>query len=85
MTHHISQRLKSSFAFLKINTDTRKHFLTYQKILPAKSINITTHPYYLTERQLKLCHVRYPSTNTMTIQSCPALSAGALEPNCTFA
>ena len=27
-------------------------------------MNITTYPYHLTERQLKLCHVRDPSTVT---------------------
>ena len=31
LTHHISQRLKSSFTFHKINTATRKHFLAYIK------------------------------------------------------
>ena len=34
------------------------------KILAARFMNITTYPYHLTERQLKLCHVRDSSTVT---------------------
>ena len=54
MTHHISQRLKPSFTCLKLTPALGKHFLTYQKILPAKFMDITTHPYHLTQRQLQL-------------------------------
>ena len=31
-------------------------------------MNITTYPYHLTEQQLKLCHVRDPSTDSGQIK-----------------
>ena len=51
MTHHIFTMTE----FILINTRTWKHFLRYM-ILPAMFMNITTHPYHLT--QFKLCRVR---------------------------
>ena len=57
MTHHICTMTE----IILINTGTWKHFLRYmyQKMLPAMFMNITTHPYHLTE--FKLCCVRDPS------------------------
>ena len=66
MTHHIFTMTE----IILINTGTWKHFLRYmyQKILPAMFMNITTHPYHLT--QFKLCRVRN--------------SARSVESYCTF-
>ena len=66
MTRHIFTMTE----IILINTGTWKHFLRYmyQKILPAMFMNITTHPYHLT--QFKLCRVRN--------------SARLVETNCTF-
>ena len=57
MTHHICTMTE----IILINTGTWKHFLRYmyQKMLPAMFMNITTHPYHLSE--FKLCCVRDPS------------------------
>ena len=57
MTHHICTMTE----IILISTGTWKHFLRYmyQKMLPAMFMNITTHPYHLTE--FKLCCVRDPS------------------------
>ena len=69
----------------KINTGTRKRFFTYLKIMPTIFMNFTTHPYHLTEQQLKLCHVRDPSTDTVTVPALPhTWRTYALEPVCTF-
>ena len=66
LTHYISQRLESSFTPHKINTATRKHFLTCQKVLPAKFMNITTHPCHLTERH-NLNFVTFPIHRQTTL------------------
>ena len=51
-------------------------------------MNITAYPYHLTERQLKLCHVRDPSTDTGEIrqqsQSQLTCSARAVDPALPF-
>ena len=47
-------------------------------------MNITTYPYHLTERQLKLCHVRDPSTDTGESQTRPTRSARAVDPSLPF-
>ena len=49
-------------------------------------MNITTCPYHLIERQLKLCHVRDPTTDTGEKQAQTRLicSARAVDPSLPF-
>ena len=80
MMHHIFQRLKSSFTSLKINTGTQKQFLAYQKILPAKFMDIVINQYHLTLPHSWSInrYINWPSL-------APHIrSAHALEPDCTF-
>lgn len=68
MKHHISQRLKSSFTSLKMNTGTMNITnINYDAPIPFDKL----------KRQLKLCHVLDPPTNIVSAESCPTLSACA--------
>lgn len=54
--HHISHQLKSPITYnIKVTPALGNTFLPIKK-KPAKFMNISSHPYHLTEQEVKACY-----------------------------